>query len=172
MNGASKAMVSWSAIWNAPNLLRSTADMLTREQFSTQLLIWFLTEFFQSSLNTEKKLYLNVMLFSKTSPNLFQAYETTPHFQPNCKVSLLIWNTYNWHTQILPLGQKEHAIREVQIYTSYYLLLLTYVLILLFTAEGNISPRLHFTPKQLVSIYQLSEEKLNTSGLYVPVCKI
>lgn len=33
--------------------------------------------------------------FSKTSTNLFQANKTTPHFQPNCKVSLLIWNTDN-----------------------------------------------------------------------------
>lgn len=57
---------------------KPTANMSCKKKSSTQLLIWFLIEFFKPSLNIEVKLSLNVMPFSEITSSLLQAYKKTP----------------------------------------------------------------------------------------------
>lgn len=80
--------MSWSTTQDAWSPAKEALQTCPfKKKFSTQLLILFLIEFFQPSLNTEVKLPLNVMPFSEMTPSLFQANKKTPQYQTNFKQS-------------------------------------------------------------------------------------
>lgn len=131
-------------VWQKKHCKRA----LFKKKFSTQLLILFLIEFFQPSLNTEVKLSLNVNAilhcFRKDPKSTLGQQKDTS--VPN-KFSTVSWS-------------EAHE-------TAFHLSNTDWLQLL--TPKGNITLWLNFMPKCLVSIYQLSKSGWETQHLG-PVC--